>query len=171
MDKRKRYINFKKFWESTFFYFLFSRNFEKISVKIEENLEKIVEKLNGYFPASKVLLFFETFLCATGSTESSGETRTTSCYCLCSFLCCSSTTVVLLCAVVLAALQATFVLLKRFLFGYSSICFPVLLLLTCLLPTQITWPNILSNNYHCVGNSCMRFPLLTVALTFFAGWV
>ncbi len=75
------------------------------------------EVRNGDFwedicPASKVLLFFETcFLRATSSTDSSGKTRMTSCYCLCLFLCCSSATVVLLCALVLAALQATFVLL------------------------------------------------------------
>ncbi len=119
-----------------------------------------------------MLLFFETyFFFATSSTESSGETKTTSCYCLCFFLCCSSATVVLtlrscsccstgyLCATV-----------ERFLFGYSSICFPVLLLLTCPIPTQIKRPSILSNNYHCVSNSSMRFPLLTVALPFFASW-
>ncbi len=42
-------------------------------------------------PASELLLFFETCsFCATGSTESSGETRPTSCYCLCLFLCCST---------------------------------------------------------------------------------
>ncbi len=36
---------------------------------------------------------FETcFFCATSSTESSGEIRTTSCYRLCLFLCCSSAT-------------------------------------------------------------------------------
>ncbi len=63
-------------------------------------------------PSQQSATVFETcFFCATCSTESSGETGTTSCYCLCLFLCCSSTTVVLICAVVLAALQATFVLL------------------------------------------------------------
>ncbi len=55
--------------------------------------------------------------------------------------------------------------------GYSSICFPVLLLLTCAIPAQIKRPGILSNNYHCVSNSSMRFSLLTVALPFFTGWV
>ncbi len=44
------------------------------------------------------------------------------------------------------------------------------LLLTCPIPTQIKRQSILYNNYHCVSNSSMPFPLLTVALPLFAGW-
>ncbi len=44
------------------------------------------------------------------------------------------------------------------------------LLLTCPIPTQIKRPSILFNNYHCIRNSSMPFPLLTVVLPFFASW-
>ncbi len=44
------------------------------------------------------------------------------------------------------------------------------LLLTCPIPTQIKQPSILFSNYHCIRNSSMRFPLLTVGLPFFASW-
>ncbi len=115
--------------------------------------------MGQYTPASKVLLFFETcFFCATGSTESSGETRTTSCYCLCLFLCSTSTTLCYRSWCPTSYLCATVTLP----FGYNSMCFPVLLLLTCPIPTQIKRLSILSINYHCVSNSSMRFPLLKV---------
>ncbi len=45
------------------------------------------------------------------------------------------------------------------------------LLLTCPIPTQIKRPSTLFNNYHCIRISSVRFPLLTVALPFFASWV
>ncbi len=87
-------------------------NSENSAESVYGNVNKLDIFSSHTIPAGKVLLFFETcFFCATSSTESSGEIRTTSCYCLCLFSCCSSATVVLLCAVVLAALQATFVLL------------------------------------------------------------
>ncbi len=44
------------------------------------------------------------------------------------------------------------------------------LLLTCPIPTQIKRLSILFNNYHCIRNNSMCFPLLTVALPFFTSW-
>ncbi len=121
-------------------------------------------------PASKVLLFFKTcFFCATSSTESCGETRTTSCYPYAYF-----------CAAMVlqqSYVAQLFLLPFRLLLCYCNASFSatvvyaslVQFLLTYPIPTQIKQPSTLSNNYHCVSNSSIHFPLLTVALPFFAG--
>ncbi len=100
-------------------------------------------------------MFFEIgFFCATSSTESSGDPRKVA-----TVYAYFYAAVVLLCAIVLAALKATFVLLYRFLFGYSSIMLPGDNL--AYLPpisTQIKQPSILSNKITIV--------LLTVACAF-----